>query len=457
MNSVSPITAYNQKVNFKNLTKPNFKADKENTIEVKQEKGLSKEAKFATGVITALALAGGITYAILRRPGEGKRAVDKAKEELGKDWKEAMEFFNIKQLPEHIEFKEAKTLDEALRYGKDVLGIEYRMGAKGWNVDSVNFINKGLTDISNAMKGRANLPERAMPSLTSADQNKAMAEILNSGKDLDVNGKFFQINGFDEMFSDLPKDSKLFDKIGNDNGNLVEFFNIKSSGNFDSLIEKFKNDKLDYIEKWQFYNTLGAINDGTLNQIVSNPAKIFKVVAEKHPELNLNYNDFCSKTLNEQSIELKNILQNLKKNGKAITININGCMSPYKTIYHEMGHSQNFVTRYMSFNANDRKVFKDKCSDFATKKEQWDRMRERGEIRSWHSPILEFFNPENQAIAKEVSNYAAKTPDEFIAETFVKKVQGFKVSDKVEALYKKYNGPEILNPPPVKEPIWHFE
>ena len=86
MNSVSPITAYNQKVNFKNLTKPNFKADKENTIEVKQEKGFSKEAKIVTGVIGALALAGGITYAVMRKPSEGKKAVDKAKEELSKDW-----------------------------------------------------------------------------------------------------------------------------------------------------------------------------------------------------------------------------------------------------------------------------------------------------------------------------------------------------------------------------------
>ena len=128
MNSVSPITAYNPKVNFKNVTKPDFNADKDNTIEVKQEKGLSKEAKIATGVIGALALAGGITYAVMRKPSEGKKAVDKAKAELSKDWKEAMEFFNIKQLPEHIDFKEAKTLDEALKYGKDLLGIRYQLG-----------------------------------------------------------------------------------------------------------------------------------------------------------------------------------------------------------------------------------------------------------------------------------------------------------------------------------------
>ena len=157
MNSVSPITAYNQKVNFKNLTKPNFKADKENTIEVKQEKGFSKEAKIVTGVIGALALAGGITYAVMRKPSEGKKAVDKAKEELSKDWKEAMEFFNIKQLPEHIDFKEAKTLDEALQYGKTFLNIEYKAGKYGWNVDAVNFINRSIVDVSNAMKGKSYL------------------------------------------------------------------------------------------------------------------------------------------------------------------------------------------------------------------------------------------------------------------------------------------------------------
>lgn len=456
MNSVTPITACSQKVNFKNVTKPNFKADKENTIEVKQEKGLSKEAKIVTGVIGALALAGGITYAVMRKPSEGKKAVDAVKNELSQDWKEAMEFFNIKQLPEHIDFKEAKTLDEALKYGKDVLGIEYRMGAKGWNVDSVNFINKGLTDISNAMKGRANLPERATPLLTSSNQDNAMAQILNKGKDLDVNSVFFQKKGFNKM-CELTKNSNIFEKLKEDNVNLIDLFNVKTEGNFQDLIEKCKNSELSYLEKWVLYETISKIMDETLHQVLKNPQKIYKLIAEKKPSLNLDVNKFTLKTSEEQTKELKNLLTELKKNGNAVTININECASPCETIYHEMGHSQHFVSDYMKMNASDKKVFKDKNNDYSKTKATWDKMREKGQIQSWHSPILEFFNPENQAIANEVSGYATKNPAEFIAETFVKKVQGFKVSDKVEALYKKYNGPEILNPPPTREPIWHFE
>lgn len=122
-----------------------------------------------------------------------------------------------------------------------------------------------------------------------------------------------------------------------------------------------------------------------------------------------------------------------------------------------MGHSQHYVTDYMKMNTSDKKVFKDKHNDYSKTKEIWDKMREKGQIQSWHSPILEFFNPKNQTIANEVSDYVTKSPAEFIAETFAKKMQGYRFSDEVETMYKKYHGPEILNPPPSKEPIWHFE
>lgn len=446
MNSVSPITAYSQKVNFKNVTKPNFKADTENTIEVKQEKGFSKEAKIVTGVIGALALAGGITYAIMRKPSEGKKAVDKAKAELSKDWKEAMEFFNIKQLPEHIDFKEAKTLEEALQYGKTFLNIEYKAGKYGWNVDAVNFINRSIVDVSNAMKGKSYLPKEATPWLVVSNPEEAAAAIRKNGKTLDVNGLMFIRNGLD-------KDLKTIFKWLQKPDELAEYFDIKAEAEFKKLLEKYTTGNLTYIEKWQFYCTF---SEG-IHSPLKNPMNVLKFLSKKYPELKLNIKELSSKTIEEQKLEMKKIIKKLKDEGKSITLVVDKCALPYEITYHELGHNQHCVSDYIVMGINDRKAFENKHHDFSLKKGDWDAMHNNGQIQIWHEPILEFFESKNQTIAREVSNYAATNPAEFIAETFARKMQGYKFSDKVEALYKKYNGPEILNPPPVKEPIWHFE
>ena len=65
----------------------------------------------------------------------------------------------IKKLCEHIDFKKAQTLDEAIKFGKDNLGIEKYSGFEQKDVDIVNWINEGLVNVNNKFKGKAKMPK----------------------------------------------------------------------------------------------------------------------------------------------------------------------------------------------------------------------------------------------------------------------------------------------------------
>ena len=52
-------------------------------------------------------------------------------------------------------------------------------------------------------------------------------------------------------------------------------------------------------------------------------------------------------------------------------------------------------------------------------------------------------NTVTQKTVKEVSEYASKSPLEFVAEVFAGHNEGLTFSDDVMALYKKYGGPTL--------------
>lgn len=131
----SPLTNYNnaaiQKnvVSFKAATIPDIQND---TIEIQGKKrGLSKGAKIGIG----LGAVGSIAIAIaLLAKGKSSQA------------KEALQ---------HLDFKEAKNIEEAVKWGKENLGIKnYDLD----NLDVINWVNKGLSDVFNHSKGKATMP-----------------------------------------------------------------------------------------------------------------------------------------------------------------------------------------------------------------------------------------------------------------------------------------------------------
>lgn len=97
--------------------------------------GLSKNAKLGLG---ALALAGiGVVAYILSRGKVGSKSVQ--------------------QLAEHVEFKEAKTMDDAIKFAKENFGIKLDLGD---NLFAANLVNESCANVSNAMRGKAYFPKK---------------------------------------------------------------------------------------------------------------------------------------------------------------------------------------------------------------------------------------------------------------------------------------------------------
>lgn len=87
-----------------------------------------------------------------------------------------------KQYPLNIEYKEAKTLKEAIEFGQQTFGIKKYKGFEEKDLDVVNWINEGLVNCSNASKGSLAMPKKV-----------EFKELDNAGA---------QISGFDNLYVD---------------------------------------------------------------------------------------------------------------------------------------------------------------------------------------------------------------------------------------------------------------
>ena len=63
----------------------------------------------------------------------------------------------FKQLQEHIDFKETKTMEEAKAFAKNNFGVELEVGD---NLLLANMINDVCTQLSNAFGGKVGIPEK---------------------------------------------------------------------------------------------------------------------------------------------------------------------------------------------------------------------------------------------------------------------------------------------------------
>lgn len=97
--------------------------------------GLSKNAKLGLGALALVGI-GAVAY-ILSRGKVGNKSVQ--------------------QLTEHIEFKEAKTMDDAIKFAKENFGIELDLGD---NLFTANLVNESCVNVSNAMRGKAYFPKK---------------------------------------------------------------------------------------------------------------------------------------------------------------------------------------------------------------------------------------------------------------------------------------------------------
>ncbi len=97
----------------------------------------------------------------------------------------------VRQLAEHIEFKPATTMDEAVKFAKEQLGVTLKVED---NLTAANFINELLTNVNNKMKGKSVLPRKIVfnRNLTSADSLEGYASWSNNRKRLSFGPAFIK-------------------------------------------------------------------------------------------------------------------------------------------------------------------------------------------------------------------------------------------------------------------------
>lgn len=121
-NSVPKLTSQPDTVSFSSS----------NQLQQPQKEGLSTGAKWGLGAVAVLGLST-LAY-VLSRGKIGSSAV--------------------KQLAEHIEFKPAKTIEEAKSFAKDNLGVHIKFD----DIDMANYVNEALTTLNNTTKGKSIMP-----------------------------------------------------------------------------------------------------------------------------------------------------------------------------------------------------------------------------------------------------------------------------------------------------------
>ena len=373
-----------------------FKATEHIQTKPKKE-GLSTGAKWGLG---ALALVGIGAIACFATRGRAKIKPSTLTTE------QIAEKLKITELPAHIDFKEAKTLDEAIKYSKDVLKISNV--DDNFSLEALNWVNRGLTDVSNANKGRAKMP----------------------------NGLKF-IAEAEDIFTH---------KSGGGGVVPANISNVLEDGSFGVLsVEKrlFENNTLDKLLKKDLFKDGGeavfGIKDGVLETtsvyVKGNPmvldSEMTKLVERYYANpASVNIND---KRLIYFGLLKPSSCQNVRLNGKPLTTLIHSPNNGLSTVYHEQGHLQDMAKNYLE-------AFKQKNGVMI----HWNRKDELAQEFIEQTPILkQFFAETEQNTINKVSDYAKNGIGEFIAETYAKLVKGVKLDDDVMALYKKYGGPAL--------------
>ena len=256
-------------------------------------------------------------------------------------------------LAEHIDFKEAKTVEEGIKFAKDVLKIGEV--DSNFTLEAINYANKGLVDVSNANKGHWFAPKKM---LYSDLKDNTLAHVIkdvesNRFGEFAINKKFFDNQKICEsidrnLFYDDK--TKIF-KFHSDDTITTCFHKgipIVPSKDVQKLIQKYyKNPNEMNIEEkrllsWSLKNGFDELY-AKFERYPLDTIKQYQKIFDKELNININIADLTQKTTKEQEEILTKWTENLSKNNKtAFNVKLD-LYSPNKTIYHEMGHLQDFA------------------------------------------------------------------------------------------------------------------
>ena len=329
---------------------------------------------------------------------------------------------------EHIDFKPAQTMEEAVEFAKKHLGVE--KFDFGNDVEMANWVNEGLTNISNRFKGKANMPkELRWENATEMANYKDFIALCDSGKaTISFNKNYIDnsVSNFKELVEEVLKPSRKNDKIyvpfhlGADKEVYNEILNLyRRLVKTPSKINRFEamNGCMlmdDYASSLLYFNK---------NKLSILKNKIFNnkdaVDILKKNNISVDVKDY-EKLSDEQ---LKDRVTDIIKligynNGITGTATMRG-NSKFGVLCHEMGHYMHTMNTSLKDN-------------------MWGVLAKKGEEQF-------LADVQKQAIAGKISSYGQRDPREFVAECFSALCAGKKLPDDVMELYKFYKGPIIPN------------
>ena len=428
-----------------------------NKKSLKKKKGLTTLQKWKVGIAAGIATI--ITAGILL-----------ARHQTHKLTKLYNEKLQLVHLAEKIDFKEAKSLEEGIKFAKETLKIG-EIG-EGFTLDAINFVNKGLVDVSNANKGRLFIPKKICYRFDNAGAWLASVNGDITSADfgmLEINAKYFDENVLDNL---LNACSNVGKKSGV-KGKNIDGFNIPLR--LDSKIKELEyrysaNQKsLSLAEKRNlFYNIMQAniiqtsMLDGAPLNTLKNNMHLFERAG-----LYMNIEKFAKLPTDLQSMKLKELLLELHTRGIKVMIEVPYLTPEAHTIYHEMGHLQDFGKNLKALDLSVWALPSFKDLHNAAKKtkkigliprdpvgNRWGGLtygkskellaKNSRKFKEYYPDLYEFLlNQEKQQTASKVSWYASTSIGEFIAEVYSKMMRGEKIPSDVMDLYKKYDGPTI--------------
>lgn len=337
----------------------------------------------------------------------------------------------VTKLAEHIDFKPAKTIDEAKDFAMKNLGI--KKFDVGNDVDIANWVNEGLTQASNRFKGRAYLPENVAlypPKLLKekpdilAGMNHGFMKMDSKGfmhHTLYINPNSNSMTGIvDELkkarlvsFKDKAVICQPFMRVDDDMQKILGKLAIKKPLYVNEIyqLKEYASVVEDFL-----YSPKVVLKDlysqkGFVELAKAKAPKVYKEFAEleKLSECELfKYRDGLFKELLKNGVKYQDIPTSSILTSK---------VSPFDTIFHELGHTAHEKNAIFKYNNGT--------------------FKEGGKLYKM------FKTPEMQEVAQKVSLYATETPYEFVADVFAGLMSGTKYSDDVMALYKKLNGPVV--------------
>lgn len=334
-------------------------------------------------------------------------------------------YSEVKKLAKNIQFNPSATVEEAINFGQKTLKIPEYSGFSDNDLDVINWLNEGMVNVANKMKGELRMPKKVCYADLTDIEPDMIAGVITTKKS-EFNG-YFCLNKavFENIDNEIKESiSALLEKDYITEGATgyqvsPKWFSCKE---IDELLNKYKQGKLPYNQKVQLFISLRSLADVS-NKISNSPFDYIEQLAKKL----LSKNDkIKNHTLEEikgfsgqvQTEYLAELFKLAKKNKLEVRFEVLP-RSPFSDIYHEFGHLQDKIPRCPSIHKFDSPS------------------KYPAELKSWVQ------NQEYIDIANRVSKYAASGPGEFIAEVYAKMLDGLPLSQDVADLYNKLKGPKI--------------